>query len=483
MTTGSQGTGPLPDVRLGVSRGLTYGIHTEPEVFMPVVRELGARTIRMYLYWSQIEPEPGEFSWEAVDAMLDQMTDSDELWVTVYSTSTWATRHPNPTLPASPALDLAQYRRFVRELVTRCRGKVRMWQCDNEPCVDFLWTGSPEDYLGHLEVFSQVVREVDPQALVVVGGAPPDALPVEGEQVDEEAVAYVEKIVAGGGAWFDVFDVHPYGDPYLTPVIVAAAHRMLAEHGLAKPVVLGEYNGPFPFALPQLRPRLSGLLSGVGATDETAEADGTLEQEWRATGEPAMVALYRRMSVMPPLLQMFMVGCPPELEEKRHRWNCRDLVMRNLLALSAGVRRTACWQLGPDRPGPRNPYQVMELLFGKFNLVDYEDGRLGRRYPAGDTMALLTELLGDVRQVSRVDVPGREDRYVFEVDRSGRGPLLVAWHRRDDFDGEDEPPIPFDCAWTAPDARATDALGKPVPVEVRAGRVHFPLSLTPVFVE
>ncbi|WIX90465.1 hypothetical protein [Amycolatopsis sp. DG1A-15b] len=158
-------------------------------------------------------------------------------------------------------------------------------------------------------------------------------------------------------------------------------------------------------------------------------------------------------------------------------------MMRNLLALSAGVRRTACWQLGPDRPGPRNPYQVMELLFGKFNLVDYEDGRLGRRYPAGDTMALLTELLGDVRQVSRVDVPGQEDRYVFEVSRSGRGPLLVAWHRRDDFDGEDEPPIPFDCAWTAPDARATDALGKPVPVEVRAGRVHFPLSLTPVFVE
>ncbi|MGW4058122.1 hypothetical protein ACWEGE_07575 [Amycolatopsis sp. NPDC004747] len=466
-------TAALPDVRLGVSRGLTYGIHTEPDVFMPVVRALGARTIRMYLYWSQLEPEPGRFAWDAVDAMLAQLTDSDELWVTVYTTSTWATRHPNPTLPASPALDPARYRRFLRALVTRCRGRVRFWQCDNEPCVEFLWNGSPEDYLGHLEVFAQVVREVDPRALVVLGGVPPDALDVAGEEVDDEAVACFKTIVSGGGACFDVFDVHPYGDPYLVPAVVAAAHRVLAEHGLAKPVVLGEYNGPFPFALPELRPRLVGLWSGVGA------ADGAAGHE----GEPAMVALYRRMAVMPPLLQMFMAGCAPELEEKRHRWNCRDLVVRNLLALSAGVRRTVCWQLGPDRPGPRNPYQVMELLFGKFDLVGYEGDTLGPRYPAGETFALLTERLDGTRRVVRTEVPGREEVFLFEVDRAGRGPLLVAWLRRDDFAGEDEPPVPFECAWAAPAATATDALGEPVGVEVRAGRVRLPLSLTPVFVE
>ncbi|KDN21992.1 glycoside hydrolase family protein [Amycolatopsis rifamycinica] len=479
-------TGELPDVRLGVSRGLTYGIHTEPEVFMPVVRELGARTIRVYLYWSQIEPEPDRFTWAAVDAMLAQMTDADEVWVTVYTTSTWATRHPNPTLPASPARDPARYRRFLRALVARCRGRVRFWQCDNEPCVEFLWNGSAEDYLAHLEVFAEVVRETDPRALVVVGGVPPDALPVEGEEVDDEAVACFETIVSGGGACFDVFDVHPYGDPYLIPAVVAAAHRLLAEHGSAKPVVLGEYNGPFPFALPQLRPRLVGLWSGVGAAEAAEAAAGPAddrEQEWQATGEPAMVALYRRMAVMPPLLQMFMAGCAPELADKRHRWNCRDLVVRNLLALAAGVRRTVCWQLGPDHPGPRNPYQVMELLFGKFDLVGYENGRLGRRHPAGETLALLTGRLGDVRHVAEVDVPGDANLYVFEVDRTGRGPLLVAWRRGDDFDGEDEPPTPFECAWTASDARATDALGRPVPVEVRAGRLRVPVSLTPVFVE
>jgi hypothetical protein len=31
-----------------------------------------------------------------------------------------------------------------------------------------------------------------------------------------------------------------------------------------------------------------------------------------------------------------MHGCPPELDAKRDRINCRELVMRNLLALSAG---------------------------------------------------------------------------------------------------------------------------------------------------
>ncbi|WP_209667292.1 beta-galactosidase [Amycolatopsis magusensis] len=471
----------LPGFRLGVSRGLTYGVHTEPEVFLPEVRALGVRTVRVYLYWAQLEPEPGEFDWTAVDALLDQLEDTDELWITVYSTSTWATRHPNPTLPASAAEDPERYRRFLRELVSRCRGRVRFWQCDNEPCVNFLWNGSAAEYVRQLGIFGEVVRELDDGGLVVIGGVPPDAL--DGDEADAEAVAYFDRIIRDGGAHFDVFDIHPYGDPYGIPAVVEAAHRALARHGLRKPVVIGEYNGPFPFAQPGLRPRLVGLWSGVQEENGAGGAGEQLDEEWKRTGEPGMIALYRRMAVLPPLLQMFMVGCPPDLEDKRHRWNCRDLVVRNLLAFEAGVRRTVCWQLAPERPGRRNPYKVMELLFGKFDLMDYQGDRLGRRYPAGEAMARLAERLGEVRKVSRIEVPGQPDLHLFEVDRVARGPMLVAWERRGDFDGEDEPPTPFHHEWAASTARAMDALGAPVPIEVRDGRVHLPLTLTPVFIE
>jgi hypothetical protein len=71
----------------------------------------------------------------------------------------------------------------------------------------------------------------------------------------------------------------------------------------------------------------------------------------------AMIALYRRMPQLPPQLQMFLRGCPPEREDLRHRWNCRDIVVRNLLALAGGVRRTLCWNLGPEFAGELEPYR------------------------------------------------------------------------------------------------------------------------------
>lgn len=131
-----------------------------------------------------------------------------------------------------------------------------------------------------------------------------------------------------------------------------------------------------------------------------------------------MNALYARMSDLPPRLQMFMAGCPAELEAKRDRINRRQVVTRILLALAEGVRRTAYWNLAPC---------------------------------------------------------------AFEVDRSGRGPLLVLWDHRDAFDGEDEPPVTV----TLPARTATviDAFGRTRSVRSQDGRIQLTVADTPLFVE
>jgi hypothetical protein len=195
-----------------------------------------------------------------------------------------------------------------------------------------------------------------------------------------------------------------------------------------------------------------------------------------------MASLYERMDSLPPQLQMFMRGCPPELEAKRHRINCRELVMRNLLALAAGVRRTVCWDLAPDIPGYQNHLSVMDLLFGKLALLDYEGAELSRRHPAADTFALLAAQLADVERVVRVEVPGRPGLSLFEVRRCGQGPLLVVWDQRDAFAGEDDPPVPLDRPWPASQAAAVDAFGQAQPAEVVDGRLRLQVSSTPLFV-
>ena len=65
----------------------------------------------------------------------------------------------------------------------------------------------------------------------------------------------------------------------------------------------------------------------------------------QATQNEAVAELYEKITTLPPQVQMFMEGCSSELEEIRHRINCREIVTRFVLALSAGVQKMLCWNL------------------------------------------------------------------------------------------------------------------------------------------
>ena len=101
-----------PGVRLGIVRAISYGLFGKPDTFVPQLRELGATLVRVYFYWSQIEPEPGRYNFDTMDAFLDQLDGSEEVWVTICSSSRWATRQATEFLPPSPAKavqELADY--------------------------------------------------------------------------------------------------------------------------------------------------------------------------------------------------------------------------------------------------------------------------------------------------------------------------------------------------------------------------------------
>jgi hypothetical protein len=442
----------LDGVRLGIVRGISYGLFGKPDRFLPQLRELGAGLVRVYFNWSQVEPEPDRWSFDAVDAFLDQLDGSEEVWVTVCSSSRWATRQATDFLPPSPAKDLEAYRRFVDRLVRHCAGRVRYWQCDNEPCnVGLLWAGTAAEYVAQLKVMFRAVKDADPDALVVLGGAPfglPESPP------DSPDRQFFDVLLADGRDAFDLFDLHLYGEASRIPADIETARGLMRAVGYEKPLVAGEYNAPWPNLYP----------------------------EAVAAMQAAMASLYERMPSLPPQLQMFMRGCPPELEAKRHRINCREILMRNLLALASGVRRTICWNLAPEIPGYENHLSVMDLLFGKLALLDYEGTELSRRHPAADTFALVAGRLTDVDSVVRIEVPGRPSLYLFEVRRRGLGPLLVIWDQRDSFSGEDDLPVAFDWPWPEARAAAVDAFGQPQPAEVRDGRVHLEASITPLLV-
>ena len=469
-----------PEIRFGIVRGISYGLFGKPDRFLGPLRELGASLVRVYFYWSQIEPEPGRYCYDAVDAFLDQLDGSEEVWVTVCSSSLWATQQATRFLPPSPAKDLSQYGGFVQRLVSRCAGRVHYWQCDNEPCnLGLTWAGTAAEYVAQLKVMHRAVKEIDPAAAVVLGGAPyglPSAAPETAER------QFFDVLLREGRDHFDLFDLHLYADAEQIPADVESARAMMRALGYEKPVVAGEYNGPWVNLYAEATAAMNDTLARAFADARRSNGGASATASRRQTPEQAAMAeLYEQMADLPPQLQMFMAGCPQELEDLRNRINCREIVMRNLLALSAGVRRTACWNLAPEIPGYEDHLQVMDLMFGKLALMGYDGSRLHRR-PSADAFALMTAHLAGGERVNRIELPARPRLYLFDVHRPGRGPLLVAWDHRDPFQDGHDPAVAFDWPWPHPRARAVDALGQPQQADVTGGRVRLHVSATPVFI-
>src|SRR5262249_24609447 len=153
------------------------GLFGPPGEFGAQARDLGAGLVRAYLYWGQVEPEPGRYRWEIVGALLGQLTGDEEGWITPCSSSRWGTRQPTRLLPPPPARDQRAYGEYVRALVRHCAGRVRYWQCDNEPSnTGLLWAGTADEYVEQLTTVYRAVKEADPGAAVVLGGCGYDAL-------------------------------------------------------------------------------------------------------------------------------------------------------------------------------------------------------------------------------------------------------------------------------------------------------------------
>ena len=460
----------------GIVRGPLYGhLGTRADVFMPQIHQLGAHMVRLFLFWDQIEPERGHFVWDAVDALLEQLGPSDEAWITLNASSLWATRHATNFQPPSPALHPEEFDHFVSMLVTHCEGRVRYWQSENEPTNPLLWEGTAADYANQLKIFSRAVKAADPSAIVILAGAV-DAFHAEVDAQNPDVQteqAFFDQLLRESAADFDVFDLHLYGELYAITKNIEVVRQKMAALGYQKPIFCGEYNGPSFFNFTENLPILQRLFERMISSPQS----DTLAQ---ATQSEAIAGLYEQMATLPPQAQMFMEGCSHELEEKRHRINCRELVTRCMLALSGGVQKMLCWNLANEKVDRAN---LMHLLFDKHKLFDYEHGVFKQPYPAAETFRRMTHALGDCKHVQQIELSEHPNIYLFEVQRRERGPLFVVWERRDAFSGEDEPATPFSWKWSAPQAQAMDVFGEEIPTRMHDSKVYLSVSLTPVFLE
>ena len=197
-----------------------------------------------------------------------------------------------------------------------------------------------------------------------------DAFHSSADSQDEQN--FFDFLLRESADYFDIFDLHLYGDLYAITTNIDAYARKSAALGYQKPIFCGEYNGPSFFNFAENLP----ILQSIFAKMMVNQQGDTLAQ---ATQSGAVDALYQQMKTLPPQAQMSMEGCSSELEEIRHHINCCELVTRCILALSAGVEKILSWNLANEKVDRLN---LMQLLFDKYKLLDYENGVFKQPYLA-----------------------------------------------------------------------------------------------------
>ncbi len=217
---------PVSEPTFGLNSHLATRYPDPTSMHIPgaALTDLGVQWVREDFHWHRIQPERDVWDWSFNDAAVRELVRRDIQILGVLGPSVgWATPYTGDQRHAvsyyAPDPDL--FEDYVRGVVARYRRYVKHWEIWNEPDHALFWQPAPDPvaYAHMLMRVSRVIKEIDSEARVVIGGFNP------------YDPAFI-RTVAQQGAWssFDILAIHPYIDP-ATPEqgnLVAAVDTLYA---------------------------------------------------------------------------------------------------------------------------------------------------------------------------------------------------------------------------------------------------------------
>jgi hypothetical protein len=203
------------------------------------IAETGVRCIRTDLAWSQVEPAPGVYRFEAYDALVEglQSRGMGAVFVLGYGNDNYG---GGP--PATPAARRA-FARFAAAAAARYSGRGVLWQLWNEPNLFQFWGPEPDPvaYVALARETSEAIRRADPGAYVI---GPSTGGP-------EFDLAYVERVFSLGLIdSLDAVSVHPFGAafPEAAPPFYEGVRALMRRYspGRSIPLICGEWGYSIP---------------------------------------------------------------------------------------------------------------------------------------------------------------------------------------------------------------------------------------------
>lgn len=196
----------VPRTGFGINGHMFYV--NRPEV-TDTLKDLGTRWFRQQIEWKDIEIQPGQYSWDELDKIVDSLY-SQNVHILISPVKAPSFYSSNNGIPS----DGNPFATFMGTMAKRYYGKVDAYQIWNEPNLANE-SGAPiqvRKYVEILEKGSAAVRANDPFAIVVSAALSPTGVNDPNAAIDD--VEYMKQLLAFNNGeviknnYFDVVGAH-----------------------------------------------------------------------------------------------------------------------------------------------------------------------------------------------------------------------------------------------------------------------------------
>jgi len=222
-----------------------------------LVGEAGIKWVREEIGWYKVEPEQGQWDWTKHDQTFQLLEDNGiEPLVVLQRPPVWASSAPSEVTDFTeitryaPA-DIAEWENYVREVVGRYgygeggKAQVHYWEIWNEPPYLLVvndGVDKVEEYFTLLKTAYDTIKSVDPTAKVALSGLSSRIMFTD---LNPDGKQYVNDLLSseGIGDYFDIFNIHLYGEHTTPEIGLGITKDLLAAYGLSdKPIWVTETN-------------------------------------------------------------------------------------------------------------------------------------------------------------------------------------------------------------------------------------------------
>jgi GH35 family endo-1,4-beta-xylanase len=199
-------TQPIPRTFFGLHIHRVTGKTPWPPLAVPTWRLWDA-----HVTWPDLEPSKGQWQFDTLDKYVTLAEQHNtQILLPLAVTPQWASARPNvksgwqkPGFAAEPK-DMNDWRSYVRQVVSRYKGRIVAYEIWNEPNLQQYWIGNTDQLVAMTKDAHDIISSIDPAAILVS----PSATTIRGG-----ILWLADFLNKGGGRYVDVIGYHFYVFP------------------------------------------------------------------------------------------------------------------------------------------------------------------------------------------------------------------------------------------------------------------------------